>query len=582
MIRAVRCDQKSFREVLFEKGFNVILAERTEESTEKDSRNGTGKTSLIEIIHFCLGAKINPKTTLRTKELEDWTFMLDITLRGKEYTVCRNTSHPSNVRIEGDFTDWPLKPIHNDKENIYTMGTREWRSLLGYLLFDLPITTDRKYVPTFRSLISYFVRHGVGGFQSPFKHFPQQREWDIQVHNTYLLGLNWEYASDFQIIKDKEKILQNLRNAASQGLLTGFVGSLGELEAERVRLEEKIDEAEEQLRSFRVHPQYYDIEEEANILTGKIHDITNRYTLNKQILRKYEESIAEEKDISIGKVEQVYNETGLTFSEYVTKRLGEVIDFHRKVTDNRRNYLQSEIIRLSREIEKQRSQIKSLSDERRELLTILKTHGALEEHSRLQNRVTTLGQQLEEIRNRIENLKRFEEGKSSLKIEKQSLLQDARRDFEERRVQRDKAISLFNRNSERLYAEPGMLSLDITETGYKFNVDIKRARSQGIGYMKVFCYDLMLIQLRAVYQDMPGLLIHDSTVYDGVDERQIAKAMELAAEETEKRGFQYICAINSDCVPYSSFSNKFRTDFEKFVRIELTDEEDGCLFGIRF
>jgi uncharacterized protein YydD (DUF2326 family) len=193
-----------------------------------------------------------------------------------------------------------------------------------------------------------------------------------------------------------------------------------------------------------------------------------------------------------------------------------------------------------------------------------------------------LKQQLEEIRNRIENLKRFEEGKSSLDIEKQMLLQKARRDFEERKTQRDKAISFFNRNSQKLYAEPGTLSVDVAEKGYRFNVDIKRARSQGIGYMKVFCYDLMLVQLRAQYQDMPGFLIHDSTIYDGVDERQIAASMELASEEAERRGFQYICTINSDLVPYTDFSEKFGAEFDEHVRAELTDKEDGCLFGIRF
>ncbi|NER51274.1 MAG: AAA family ATPase, partial [Symploca sp. SIO1A3] len=55
-IRAIRCNQASFQEVEFSSGFNVILADRTEESTSKDSRNGLGKSTLIEIIHFCLGA----------------------------------------------------------------------------------------------------------------------------------------------------------------------------------------------------------------------------------------------------------------------------------------------------------------------------------------------------------------------------------------------------------------------------------------------------------------------------------------------------------------------------------------------
>ena len=56
MIRSVSANQKSFKTVHFEPGFNVVLADRTKDSTKKDTRNGLGKSTLIEIIHFCLGA----------------------------------------------------------------------------------------------------------------------------------------------------------------------------------------------------------------------------------------------------------------------------------------------------------------------------------------------------------------------------------------------------------------------------------------------------------------------------------------------------------------------------------------------
>jgi uncharacterized protein YydD (DUF2326 family) len=582
MIRRVRSDRESFRDVEFEEGFNVILAERTQESGEKDSRNGTGKTSLIEIIHFCLGSNIEPKDTLKAEELRGWTFLLDITLRGKEYTISRNTSDQQNVEVAGDFSSWPVRPVFDDERDSHVLRNKDWRSLLGHLMFDLPMTTDEKYAPTFRSLISYFIRRRIEAFQNPFKHFPQQKEWDIQVDNAFLLGLNWEYAARFQEMKDREKTLQILKSAAEEGLLTGYFGSIGELEAERVRSEERIDEMEKELNNFKVHPQYHDIEEEANKLTKEIHETANKNVLDVQILRTYEESVAEEEDVPADKVRRIYDEAGLIFSDKTIRELNDIMNFHRSVIENRKIYLQSEMERISREIKDQESRIELLSDERSELLSILKTHGALDEFSNLQTRATALRQQLEEIKMRIQNLKKFEEGKSSLKIEKESLLQEARRDFEERRVQRDRAISYFNGNSEKLYSEPGTLSIDVTESGYKFGVDIKGARSTGIGYMKVFCYDLMLSQLRAGYQDMPGFLIHDSTIFDGVDERQIAKAMETAAEESERRGFQYICAVNSDRVPYDDFSEEFGNRFSDHKRIELTDAEEGRLFRKKF
>jgi len=123
----------------------------------------------------------------------------------------------------------------------------------------------------------------------------------------------------------------------------------------------------------------------------------------------------------------------------------------------------------------------------------------------------------------------------------------------------------------------------VVPAGYKFNVEIKRAQSQGVSHMKVFCYDLMCIQMWSYEKNKPGFLIHDSTIFDGVDERQIARAMELAAKKANELGFQYICLINSDKVPYGEFSEDFREIFEKSIRIRLTDDRPaGGLLGIRF
>jgi uncharacterized protein YydD (DUF2326 family) len=584
MIEAVRCDKPSFREVRFKPGFNVILAERVCEATDKDSRNGLGKTTLIEIIHFCLGASTKKNECLRVKELENWTFILDMSLKGKDYSIYRNTLDFSKVKIEGDVSGWPIKPVYDEGEKKYILPVKDWNIVLGNLVFGLPVeSTEKKYSPTFRSLISYFMRRGVGAFQSPFKHYSQQKEWDIQTNNAFLLGLNWEYASEFQELKDNERTLNELKKAVGQGLLTGYVGTRGELEAERVTVADEIQRLEKQLKSFKVHPQYFKIQEEVNALTKEIHDITNRNTMNRQILDKYRESLVEEKDVSIDKVTQVYGEAGLVFPGGLLRKLEEVSDFHKQVIMNRKEYLNSEIIRLSREIEEQKLEVETLSNKRAELMGILETHGALEEYSKLQERAGGFRQHLEEVKNRLENLKRFEEGKRSLKIAKEELYQKARRDFQERFSGVEKAIKYFNRFSEGLYSEPGILSIDVLDKGYGFDVEIKRARSQGIGYMKVFCYDLTLAGLLLESGYTWNSLIHDSTIFDGVDERQIARALELAAGEAGAQDIQYICALNSDNVPYNDFSETFKTEFGKHVIITFTDAtDDGGLLGIRF
>ncbi len=113
MIHTIKCDQPSFKTIELKEGFNVILAERKEGSTQKDSRNGLGKSTLIEIIHFCLGGKKGE--TLSKAKLDNWTFTIEIDLAGKRYSVSRNTSNKSKIIIEGDCSDWLLKPDKDKK-----------------------------------------------------------------------------------------------------------------------------------------------------------------------------------------------------------------------------------------------------------------------------------------------------------------------------------------------------------------------------------------------------------------------------------------------------------------------------------
>jgi uncharacterized protein YydD (DUF2326 family) len=205
----------------------------------------------------------------------------------------------------------------------------------------------------------------------------------------------------------------------------------------------------------------------------------------------------------------------------------------------------------------------------------------LDEYTQLQERHLDAVAQLNDVEARISNLTRFEEGRSSLRIEQELLHQRTRRNYEERRDQRQRAINLFNENTQALYRVPGTLVIDVRPEGFKFNVLIERSASQGVTNMKVFCYDLTLAQLWAEPRPSPTMVCHDSTIFDGVDERQVARALELAATDSVSRGYQYICTLNSDTVPWQEFEQSF--DLNPFVRLRLTDtSENGSLLGVRF
>lgn len=583
MIHFLHCDKNNFKTIEFRKGFNVVLADRTKEATKKDSRNGLGKTTLLEIIHFCLGSSIVKGKGLFGDKLADWTFTLDVDLRGQKCSLNRKGADGNrHVGVEGGWLDWPLTPRMDPKTKEPFFAASDLTELLGWLMFDLAVnTSDGKYTPTFRSLISYFIRKGRDAFSTPFEHHRKQQEWDRQVNNAFLLGLSWEYAQKGQIFKDQEKTLAQLKQAARAGFLPDLLGSIGELETQKVRLEETLSREKERLDSFKVHPEYRTINEKANTLTREIHELANENVSDQRLVEYYESSFQQEEPASEDDVIRIYEEAKVLLPELLTKHLGEVREFHQRVIANRKSFLEAEIAKLTKQISEREGRIRTATDDRAGLLTILKNHGALEEYTRLQERHAQAVAELEEIKKRIDNLNKFEKGRSTLRIEQEKLQIEARSDYEERRELRDRAISLFNANSEALYEAPGKLIINVGSTGYKFDVDIERSKSQGIEQMKVFCYDLMLAQLWSTRPTSPGFLIHDSTIFDGVDERQVAHALQIAAESSERFGFQYICCLNSDAVPWKEFTGDF--NLRKFVCCELTDaQEDGGLLGIRF
>ena len=580
MIRSISSNQPSFRRVAFHPGFNLVIADCTQQSHERDSRNGLGKTLLLEILHFCLGADATVSKGLCRPELAGWTFTVELDLGGRPVTVTRGTDAPRRVYFPEAYGHLPVRPERQRGEDQFSLSIAEWNAVLGVLTFGLPLNSTSGYLPSFRSLFSYFARRSKGSILSPFTHHEKQAEWDKQVQTSFLLGLSWETASQLQALKDQKKNLKDFKRVVKTGIVRGYQGGQGDLEAKRVQIEAEAMRTANDLAQFRVHERYRDIEREANRLTEEIHKLSNENYIKRRSLTTYERSLAEEAPPNAREVLALYEEAQVALPDAVRRRVEEVDAFHRTVVTNRQQFLAAECERLKVEITANDERVRALSEERAVHLNILKTHRALEEFTSLQDKLVALRTQAQDIKHVIENLQKLRQGEGEIRLQSAQLEQRGRRDYEEREQIRDRAINLFNENSQFLYEAPGKLLIDYREAGFKFDVKIERADSDGIAQMKVFCFDLMLAQIWADKNPSPKFLFHDSRLFDGVDERQRAKALILAERESRTRGFQYICTLNSDNVPTGQLAG---FNLDSFVRLRLTDHDpSGCLLGVRF
>src|SRR4051812_8700287 len=103
MILRVWSDLLTFKEVTFGPGLNIVLADRGSDSEETESTNGLGKTTLLRIIHFCLGSDISRDRVLTHPDLGGVNFGIDFVVDGVTYTASRLTSSPDFVRISKAF-----------------------------------------------------------------------------------------------------------------------------------------------------------------------------------------------------------------------------------------------------------------------------------------------------------------------------------------------------------------------------------------------------------------------------------------------------------------------------------------------
>ena len=560
---------KSLRDL--KPGLNVLLAQKTEGATSKQTRNRAGKTSFVEIVHFLMGSKIDADSIFRTPELSEYTFGMDFDLKDTRTVVERGggtkakiyRTSPPGTRVRLSATDWV--------------------SFLGESMFGLSsLETAESKPPSFRSLFAYFVRRQLGGaFTTPEKQAGMQQTGDMQAALMFLLGLDWQIARDWQVVRDREKTLDELKKAAGTGAFGSIIGKAADFRTRLTIEEAHLKKLYAEIESFQVLPEYRELEVESAKLTRDLNELANANTLDFAAIRDLEGALVSEIPPDLEDLNTIYEEAGVVLPGLVKRRYEDVKSFHESMVRNRKDYLSSELEGAKLRIKVRDGKKAQLDQRRAEIMGILKSHGALDQFLKLQGELGRLESEVESLRQRFEAAEQLEGTKNELEIERNRLTIRLRRDFAEQKDRLDEAIIAFEETSQRLYEAAGSITIDETSNGPSFKFQMQGQRSKGIKNMQIFCFDMMLMRLCAKRRMGPGFLIHDSHLFDGVDGRQVISALRLGAEISEKLGFQYIVTMNEDDAFKETIAG---FDLNNHVLpMRLTDAtEDGGLFGIRF
>jgi uncharacterized protein YydD (DUF2326 family) len=588
MIVSIESSLATFKSISFHPGLNVLLADTRADATNKQTRNSAGKTSLVETIHFLLGANCDKDSLFRTPSLVEHSFRGTFQIKGESFTVERTGQEPAKIFLidENIHSDLPTK-IDKGSGRPYVSNTN-WRIYLGHAMFGMPANVvgtifDEPGTPTFRALFSYFARRWLSGaFSYPERQAEQQQRGDWQVNLSYLLGLDWQIPYQFQKVRERERTLEELKKAARGGAFGNILGTVAELRPQVTIAETRAEKLRAQLSSFEVLDSYRDLSRRAARLKSDMQAVGRESISLSETLEHLERAVDTERPPDHADLKKLYEATGIELPNVALRRFEEINRFYDSVVVNRRVHLSREIAQTRQSIRENEEQLAALDRERSEILRTLEGRGALEDFITLQRDLATVEALAATLRERFKAAEVLEGESAQLDIDRAHLKRRLQEDHQLRAPVLEKAILLIADAISELYDDrSGQFIVEATENGPEFKISIEGDRGGGISKVEIFCLDLALLQIAKDNFGGPGFLIHDSHLFDGVDARQIASALLLGARGAGL-DMQYIVTLNSDIFDSLPLSDDIDRD-EVVLSTRLSDEaETGGIFGFRF
>jgi uncharacterized protein YydD (DUF2326 family) len=588
MILSIESSLATFKPVQLHESLNVLLADRLPQSTDKQTRNSAGKTSFLEIIHFLHGSDCDADSVFRKKELIEHSFLGTFSIQGTRFRVERTGSDPSKLFIQEGGENLESKKTDKATGREY-LSNLNWRAFLGHAMFGLPAQTegtiyDAPFAPTFRAMFPYFARKkGSGGLQDPERHSGKQQLGDSQINLSYLLGLDWQIPWELQKVRIRERSLDELKKAVKQGTFGRVLGTVAELRPQLTVAETKAQKLREQIANFQVLDSYRDLSHRAARIKTEMQSISSEAVTFGETLEHLEKAFDTERPPDRSDLQHLYAAAGVELPGVALRRFEDVNKFYDSVIENRRAHLHDEITEIHKKLAEGEQTLATLDAERSGIFRTLQGRGALEDFLQLQKVLAQYDATAESLRERYQAAEILEGEVTQLEIDRSNLKRRLQEDHQQRRAVLDEVILLIAEAIAELYDDrEGKFVVEATKNGPEFRINIAGDRGGGISNVEIFCFDLALLKIVSKRLGGPGFLVHDSHLFDGVDERQIAKALLLGLRATQSKGLQYITTMNSDVFDRLPLPDEIDRK-QVVLSTRISDEtETGGLFGFRF
>lgn len=510
-----------------EKGISFVYGDIQEPKNKKATINSLGKTLLLKFVDYILGANEDSKSV--SEKINDYKLKAVVLFKNKKYVV---------TRIIG--------------ENRYILiGNKEY-SLTDY----------KSFFEINRSLYSKQIILSKKNTEISFRTNPDKND---VISCLRLLGLI-NMINDVDGIYTSQDRISDLKKQKKE--IVSFYGgwNIEQIDEEIYYVDKEVSRLQDEL--VQISNKIKDIEV-STIQQNVVEEYSEKSKQLKKLKREYESKHLEcerlvdfiessqKNDITSEHLLLIFEKVKQEIPEMVRRNLSEVEEFHRKVYEERREFLGEKKNTLEQEMKMIKNDLEEVAKKVDSLGKIIATNEVYQESIDLYGKYNSDLQELKYKQGKLSQVKdvdnNIEEETNNLN-EKFGTVIQIRKTYEETVAKyRDFIYGLI----QEIYDEEVSSYFDIKvrkkhlkARPISFEFSLKGDTGEGVSEVKKNLMDYLIYRYNCIVE----MLVQDSACYNGIDPRQVVgmlKAIGNIANETDK---QVIIAINKyQVVGYDEF-----------------------------
>lgn len=555
-------DGAIIRDIQFHAGLNLIVDE-TSVVSGKETGNNVGKTTVLKLIDFCLGAKAKGIYSDHENKRNEYKLVKDflinrrvlISLVLKEDLLQKESLE---VLIERNFLTYKdkIQRIDGNKKT-----DEEFLETLTSLLF--PGHYGRK--PTFPQIIAHNIRYKDLSINNTLKNLDKfTRDDEYETLYLFLFGCDFEQGDTKQELRSQIDIEEKFKKRLeSEQTKSAYETALALLQTE-------IEGLEHQKASLNLNPNFESdlnklnrVKYQINLTSSEIGRLELRKNLISEAQRDIQLGVS---TIDMQQLQQIYQQA-TSLVDGIQKTFQELHDFHNRMVESKIRFIAQDLPKIDAKLTVQRGQLNRLLVVETELSTAITQSDSFDVLEQLIVELNAKHHTKGEYESTLRQLRSVESKLTELNEHLATI--DNELFSDEFALKIKEQVNKFNRHfssvSHELYGEKYALKVDTKIVKgrrlYEFIPFDLNNFSSGKKQGEISCFDIAYT-LFADEENIPCMhfLLNDKK--ELMHDNQLLKIANLV----NTKGIQFVASILKDKLPKEL--NK-----DEYVVLELSQDE---------